>query len=146
MWGLETKWQRGGDVSMGPRQHRARGTAWLKEIAQFVVGPLSKHKKGERLLIWSFYYASMIFVFWHWAHFCCLAKSPRAVVGIYRVSSLDKKQNFIAHKQIKNQYTSIITWLKPSKREIVHDLSQRDHFRQFINIKRKVTYVYLING
>ena len=30
-----------------------------------------------------------------------------------------------------------ITWLKPSKRETVHDLSQRGHIRQFINIKKK---------
>ena len=67
-------------------------------------------------------------------------------VGIYRVSSLDQKPKVIAHKHIKNQYTSIITWLKPLKMETVHDLSQRDHFRKFINIKRKVTYVSLINS
>ena len=69
------------------------------------------------------------------------------LVGIYKVSSLDKKPKVTtAHKQNTNQYTSIITWLKPSKREIVHGSSQRGHFRKFTNIKRKVTYVSLING
>jgi hypothetical protein len=28
-------------------------------------------------------------------------------------------------------------WLKPSKREIVHDPSQRGHLRQYINAKEK---------
>ena len=72
---------------------------------------------------------------WLWYH-----------VGIYRVSSLDKKPKVTAHKQITNHYTNIITWLKPSKRKTVHGLSQSGHFRQFINIKRKITYVSLING
>ena len=67
-------------------------------------------------------------------------------VGIYRVSSIYQEPKVTAHKQITNQYTNIITWLKPSKRETVHGLSQCSHFRQFINIKRKVTYVSLING
>ena len=67
-------------------------------------------------------------------------------VGIYRVSSIDQEPKVTAHKHITNQYTSIITWLKPSKRETIHALSQRGHFREFINIKRKVTYVSLING
>ena len=59
-------------------------------------------------------------------------------VGIYMVSSVDQEPKFTAHKQITNQYTSIITWLKPSKRETVHALSQRGHFREFINIKEKL--------
>ena len=67
-------------------------------------------------------------------------------VGIYRVSSVDKEPKVTTQKNITYKYTSIITWLKPSKREIVHGLSQRGHFRQFINVKRKVTYVSLING
>ena len=67
-------------------------------------------------------------------------------VGIYRVSSVDQEPKVTTHKQITNQYTSIITWLKPSKRETVHGLSQRGQFRQYLNIKRKVTYVSLING
>ena len=46
------------------------------------------------------------------------------------------------HKSV-HQY---IMWLKPSKRETVHDLSQRDHFKQFNNIKIKFTYVSLINN
>ena len=67
-------------------------------------------------------------------------------VGIYKVSSLDQKPKVIAHKQITNQYTSIITLLKPSKKETVHGPSQHNHFRKFINRKRKFTYVSLING
>ena len=79
---------------------------------------------------------------------CCTVLNKHLVlgVGIYKVSSVDQKPKVTAHKQITNQYTSIITWLKPSKREIVHNLSQRNHFKQFINIKRKVTYVSLINS
>ena len=59
-----------------------------------------------------------------------------AKVGIYKVSFVDQEPKVTAHKQIKNQYTNIITWLKPSKRETVHAMSQRGHFREFINIKK----------
>ena len=65
-------------------------------------------------------------------------KSFVGFVGMYKVSSLDQEPKVITHKQIINQYTSIITWLKTSKREIVHALSQRGHFREFINIKEKL--------
>ena len=67
-------------------------------------------------------------------------------VGIYRVSFVYQELKVTSHKQITNKYTSIITWLKPLKRETIHALSQCGHFREFINIKIKVTYVYLING
>ena len=43
-----------------------------------------------------------------------------------------------AHKQITDQYTSILTWLKPSERETVHGLRQRGYYRQFINKRMKI--------
>ena len=55
----------------------------------------------------------------------------------YRLSSLDKETKVTAKKYITNQYIGIITWLKPSKRETVHGLSQHGHFRQFINMKKE---------
>jgi len=59
-------------------------------------------------------------------------------VGIYRVSSSNKTPKDTAHNQITNQYTNILMWLKPSKREIVHSLSQCGCFRQFINKRMKI--------
>jgi len=60
------------------------------------------------------------------------------IVGIYRVSSSNRVPKDTAHKQITDQYTSIVHVVKPSKRETVHALSQRGHFRQFINKRIKI--------
>jgi hypothetical protein len=55
------------------------------------------------------------------------------MVSSHRTNTLRKH----SHNQIKDQYTSVFRWLKPSKREIVHDPNQCGHLRQYINAKEK---------
>jgi hypothetical protein len=45
-----------------------------------------------------------------------------------------------SHNQTKYQYTHDFTWLKPSKRETIHNHSQCDHLRQHINAKEKYVH------
>ena len=64
----------------------------------------------------------------------CIIKAEH--IWTFEIQSWNMKPIGIGIQQ--DQYTSILTWLKPSERKTVHGLCQCGYYRQFINKRMKI--------
>ena len=131
-WGLVVKWQRGkrdSVGSVGPSQRRERWIAWLKETTQLMVGPRweqgSPSVKRERVSSFWIHsdYASMLFVFWHWARllfskvctYCSVQRvslcgDPNLSPGGLRVLARVRSSIFVLLERVATTIVGSIHW------------------------------------